>query len=112
MLGICGTAAFFSVFPALAAEILPSHLPIRQPLLLFLGGLVEITDGCAQCIAELPRSLLCPILSVICAWSGLSVHAQVSQIASGYFVQKQYFTGKLISCLFALLLGILLQNFL
>lgn len=112
MLGICGTVIFFSVLPALAAEILPSGIPIKQPLLLFLAGLIEITEGSARCIAELPRSLLCPILSVICAWSGLSVHAQVSQIAFGHFAQKHYFTGKLISCLYALLLGILLQNFL
>lgn len=107
MLNICATVLFFSLLRSLLS------LWITHPTaLLLLSGFLEITSCAAACVRSLPRDLLLPVLALLCAWSGCSVHAQVALLSGGSFPLRHYFTGKAIFCLWTFLLSVGMQNFL
>ena len=106
MLSICASVTFFSVLISLAASLLP------PAALLPIGMLTEISAGCGLSVSLLPPAMLLPLLSLICAWSGLSVHAQIALMANGSFPLRRYAVGKLLQSLLALALGVAVQNFL
>ncbi len=107
MLTVCAAVTFFSVLRGLAARFLPMGTS-----LLILSGFLEITTCAAACVEALPRELLCVVLSLLCAWSGCSVHAQVALLSDNRFPLRHYWVGKLLMCLYSIGLGVIFHNFL
>lgn len=107
MVNVCATVVFFSVIRQTASILIPN-----ETVLLIFGGCLEISSCAAECVRVLPRRLLCAVLSLLFAWSGCSIHAQVALFANGKFALRHYWVGKLLLCLYSLILGIIFCDFL
>lgn len=107
----CMTDAMMSMIPIGAAVIFFSaFIGIIDSLRLIpeglspLTGIVEITNGISRTVSEeglSPVIKMC-LLSAIAAWSGISVHIQVTGILSNAGLSsKKYFLGKIFHMIIA-----------
>lgn len=88
----------FTLFNALFSPILQEDL-----VLSIFSGLFEITIGCHS-ISQTPVSMLQKMIfsSMLIAWSGLSVHAQVATMVKGTDIQlKVYLLARVLHALLA-----------
>ena len=98
MLTVCGSVIFFSAFTEAAIAPIAGFLPDAvSPL---LSGFFEMSRGIAQAASSLPEYTAVPVISAISAWSGISVHMQITAFThrSGISLKK-YYIAKSVSAL-------------
>lgn len=100
---VCGAIVFFSILASFLSSVFGAH----GQLLLFLGGFLELTSGCARAAAFLPEALAPAVLSCFCAFAGCSVHAQIAMLVGDRFSLGPYFAVRLASVTVCLLLSLL-----
>ncbi|MBQ7499921.1 MAG: hypothetical protein IJT91_03405 [Clostridia bacterium] len=98
MFTVCGSVIFCSAFIDTALAPVSGLLPGAAESL--IRGFFEMSRGIAAAASSLPKRASVPVIAALSAWSGASVHMQISAFtrASGLSLKK-YYSAKAVTAL-------------
>ncbi len=107
MLNVCALVLFFSSFVGAVGAVAESF-GASELIKTLIYGFFEMTGGCSAAAKLMPVETGLVLTSLICGWSGLSVHFQVISIS---FVNNISFLPYFISKLFQGIISALMMLF-